>query len=273
MQAFSQFKPKQTYFETWKGKRIKNSEKVLKAIEGLKKIEKQAEAEETYKEKIRAKHGQAKSSFFELGEEKARELTKINKKSKVNPYRVKGFLPTFTPKADAAITSQPKQDQGIFNHNSSAPKREWQMVALNDDTQDIFRIQKKVWNQRKMKYVGVTLNAAGTNLDDYKAKLQKDKDRATKLKKKFGLWKRNNRMETPKTGEKEDFDLSRRMRSKFMERKRQKFKIGSGEKGNSRRSNQSRGNGKNFGKRKNREGQISGKKKNRISKMKKKFRK
>jgi hypothetical protein len=259
---FASFKPKKTFFESREGKRLKNHEKVVHAIGKLKAIQEREKRTEQIKREIMQKSGQARDDFFELEETEISRIVKTKGNDGTinnNPYRKKFFIETVSSR-NTMNPKSGKKGQSVFALSNS--KNDWDMVTFADKNEGLFNRQKKVWNSKRMKYVGVTLDGMGQNLDKKKEKEREHMKRTGKLKKKFGMWKRSNKIELRKEGEMEDESFTRQMRTRFQQRKRQNFrmdikgakKAGFGKKGNP-------------GAKKG----LGGRKKNRKNKIRKKF--
>ena len=270
LKQFSSFKPKKTFFETREGLKLKNHEKVVKAIEKLKTIRNRGKRAEEVKREIMKRGGQAREEFFEMDED---ELAKIVESKKTdgtinsNPYRGKFFIETVASRKPQKELKK-KKGKSVFEIRDR--NHEWGMVNFADNTEGLYNRQKKVWNSKRMKYVGVTVDGMGQSLDYKKEKEREYMRKTGKLKKKFGMWKRSNKIELGKEGEAEDAALTSQMRKRFNARKRQNFRVDNRKKGDSNpgKGRNFKGNSKSFGKNK---GRLQGNKKNRKNKIRKKF--
>lgn len=272
LQQFADFKPKATFFEGRDGRKLPNHERVMHAIGKLKNIRNRAIHTEQVKQRIAHKAGQRMENMFEMDPGQLRQMVKDRRADKTinkNPFRSKFFVETVSTgksKADPARI----QSKTVFD--SSDRDREWQMVAFADDNNDLVTRQKKVWDSKRMKYVGVTLDSAGQNLDHKRHQQREYIRKTTKLKRKFGAWKRTNKIQIRPDGDFEDKTFTSQMRNRFSDRKRQKFRTvnkssgapsGGGKKFGSKGGHQSRG-------RPNPRG-TGGKKKNKLNKIRKRF--
>lgn len=207
IQEFQSFKPKTTYFESKNGRKIKNSDKVLDAIKKLKNIKNRGLINEEVKKNIMSRNGQLRENFFEMNEDEVKLITSNNR---MDSYKKNFYL-----------SSTPSNNQKVNNDNSI----DWKMVTLADENENLVSYSKKVWNKKRMKYVGKTFNSAGKDLDKYQDDKKEYQRKTQKLKKKFNIWKKKQGVESRKDGEIENTDLSKRMYRSFQERKRQNFKV------------------------------------------------
>jgi hypothetical protein len=269
LKQFSSFKPKQTFFESREGKKLKNHDKVVHAIDKLKKIRNRGVHTENVKREIMKKNGQKREEFFEMDED---ELNQIISKKKLdgtinnNPYRGKFFIET-VPSAKPKFNKKKGKRKSVFETFNS--NNDFGMVAFADNNEGLISRQKKIWNSKRMKYVGVTIDSMGQNLDHKREREREYMRKTGKLKKKFGIWKRTNKIELKKEGEEEDTGFTSQMRNRFRNRKRQNFRVDNNRKfkGDFDKKNKFR-NSKSKGKQRY---QTPSRKKNKINKKRKKF--
>ena len=261
-EQFSKFKPKKTYFESREGRKMKNHEKVVHAIDKLRAIQEREKKTEEVKREIMKRSGQTREQFFELKEEEVDRIVRSKKTDGTinkNPYRSKFFIETVTTEKGFKKGAG-KKGKSVFDVSASG--QDWDMVTFADKNESVFNRQKKVWNSKRMKYVGVTVDGMGQNLDRKSEKEREYQKRTGKLKKKFGMWKRVNKIELKKEGEAEDAAFTRQMRSRFQSRKRQNFRMNKGAPGRGRPGKGSKVMGRVA---------SGGKKKNKKNKIRKKF--
>lgn len=220
LRQFAEFKPKQTFFESRDGRKLRNHAKVMHAIGKLERIRNRAAIAERVRREIRSKGGVREESLFEMDEAELRAMVRARaarKSINASPFRRKFFVET-VPSAPAPR----KQARSVFGAGDR--NREWELVALADQNAGLVSRQKKVWHARKKKYVGVTVDAAGQSLDARREQQREYLRKTGKLKKKFGAWKRAHNAGFGTEGEAEDRALTAQMRRRFSERKRQNFR-------------------------------------------------
>ena len=225
LRQFADFKPKLTFFETRDGRKLPNHQRVVQAIDKLKGIRNRAIHADRVRQDIARKAGQSMEDMFELDPEQLRRMVDERRAEKTinkNPFRKRFFVETVSSR-EFRGESKKSQSKSVFD--SANRDREWRMVAFADNNDELVSRQKKVWDKRRMKYVGVTLDSTGQNLD-HKRQQQREYIRKTaKLKRKFGAWKRANKVQIRPDGDVEDKALTSQMRSRFSERKRQNFRM------------------------------------------------
>lgn len=96
------------------------------------------------------------------------------------------------------------------------------LAMIEDDSQRKFN--KKVWDQKRRKFVGVTSDGLGQNLNVLSKKKKEMQESMKNISKKFRVWKNSNRVRIQKEGTQEDKDGALKAKDLFNDRRSQNFR-------------------------------------------------